>query len=185
LYHSFLWILYSVVIHKSCPFSKHTDLGRFNFEERYQGVTKRCRLSCWPIALSYMSPNAVGRCGWRGLSQLLQLCTWCPNKLWAQYNPNNGFCHLAEWDDMPVQGGVQGVPPRPLLREHLVNDALRLAWSQRTNTHQVQGERKAYFPAVLGIRDILVQIRIQIRGSVPLTKWIRIRIQLRTFFQWI
>ncbi len=29
-----------------------------------QGVTKRCRLSCWPIAPSYMSPNAGGgSCG--------------------------------------------------------------------------------------------------------------------------
>ncbi len=36
----------------------------------------------WPIAPSYMSPNAGG--GWelRGLSQWVQLFTWSPNKLW-------------------------------------------------------------------------------------------------------
>jgi hypothetical protein len=32
------------------------------------------------------------------------------------------------------------------------------------------------YSAVLGIRDILVRIRIP--GSVPLTKWIRIRLRL-------
>jgi hypothetical protein len=35
----------------------------------YQGVTKRCRLSCLTHA-------------WGGLSQWVQLCTWSPNKLW-------------------------------------------------------------------------------------------------------
>ncbi len=37
----------------------------------------------WPIAPSYMSPNAGGGGGaLRGLSQWVQLYTWSPNKLW-------------------------------------------------------------------------------------------------------
>ncbi len=38
-----------------------------------QGVTKRCRLSCWPIA--YMSPNAGGGGELRGFSQWVKLYT--------------------------------------------------------------------------------------------------------------
>ncbi len=38
--------------------------------------------SIWPIAPSYMSPNAGGGRGLRCLSQWVQLCTWSPNKLW-------------------------------------------------------------------------------------------------------
>ncbi len=37
----------------------------------------------WPIAPSYMSPNAgEGGGELRSLSQWVQLCTWSPNKLW-------------------------------------------------------------------------------------------------------
>ncbi len=36
----------------------------------------------WPKAPSYMSPNAGGGGGLRGLSQWIQLCTWSLNKLW-------------------------------------------------------------------------------------------------------
>jgi hypothetical protein len=35
----------------------------------------------WPIARSFMSPNAGGWGGLRGLSQWVQLYTWSPNKL--------------------------------------------------------------------------------------------------------
>ncbi len=43
---------------------------------------------CWPIAPSYMSPNAGRGRELRGLSQWVQLCTWSPNKLWR---PNSIF----------------------------------------------------------------------------------------------
>ncbi len=36
----------------------------------------------WPIAPSYMSPNAGDGGRLRGLSQRVQLCTLSPNKLW-------------------------------------------------------------------------------------------------------
>ncbi len=36
----------------------------------------------WPIAPSYMSPNAGGGKEWPGFSQRVQLYTWSPNKLW-------------------------------------------------------------------------------------------------------
>ena len=50
-----------------------------------QRVTKRDVVYLiWPIAPSYMSPNA-GREG-RGLSQWVQLCTRSPNKLWRCYS---------------------------------------------------------------------------------------------------
>ncbi len=47
----------------------------------------------WPIAPSYMSPNAGE---WRGLSQWIQLCTWSPNKQWRSNSifPPGGFPHL-------------------------------------------------------------------------------------------
>ncbi len=41
-----------------------------------RGLQRECRLSGWPIAFSYMSPNAEGGGGkWRGLSQWVQLYT--------------------------------------------------------------------------------------------------------------
>ncbi len=36
----------------------------------------------WPIAPSYVSPNAGGGRELRRLSQWVQLCTWSPNKRW-------------------------------------------------------------------------------------------------------
>ncbi len=68
-------------------FIKRTDRHFFTksiifFLYVLQGVTQRCRLSCWTIALSYTSPNAGG---W-GASANEHSCahhvTWDPNKLY-------------------------------------------------------------------------------------------------------
>ncbi len=46
-----------------------------------RGLQRNVVYLCWPIAPSYLSPNAGGRGELRGLSQWVQLCTWSPNKL--------------------------------------------------------------------------------------------------------
>ncbi len=53
----------------------------------------------WPIAPSYMSPNAGGG-GLRGLSQWVQLCTWSPNKLWRSNSIFNQ-CHYSTTAILP------------------------------------------------------------------------------------
>ncbi len=50
----------------------------------FRGSQKDIVYLGWPIAPSYMSPNARGG-GLRCLCQWVQLYTWGPNKLWRSY----------------------------------------------------------------------------------------------------
>jgi hypothetical protein len=44
-------------------------INKYNFEDVYQGVTKRCRLSWMTNSALVLSPNAGGGVELRGLSQ--------------------------------------------------------------------------------------------------------------------
>ncbi len=77
--------------------TSHTQHEADDFHPILQtGVTKRCRLSWWPIAPSYTSPNAGGGGELWDVSQWVQQCTWSQNKLCRSNTIFNlGYRHKA------------------------------------------------------------------------------------------